>query len=59
MESGDKMDIKILYEDKNIAVCVKPPELVSQSPGMPEKLSELLGGGFFCVRRDGRFVCRL
>ena len=45
------MDIKILYQDKDIAVCVKPPEAVSQSPGMPEKLSELLGGEFFCVHR--------
>ena len=46
-----KLDIKILYQDKDIAVCVKPPEAVSQSPGMPEKLSGLLGGEFFCVHR--------
>jgi len=45
------LDIRILYEDKDICVCVKPPELVSQSPGMPEKLSGLLGGEFFCVHR--------
>jgi len=40
-----------LYEDKDIAICVKPPEILSQSPGMPEKLSALLGGEFFCVHR--------
>lgn len=45
------MDIIILYEDKDITVCVKPPETVSQSPGMPEKLSALSGGEFFCVHR--------
>ena len=45
------LDIRILYEDKDICVCVKPPELISQSPGMPEKLSGLLGGEFFCVHR--------
>lgn len=45
------LDIRILYEDKDICVCVKPPETISQSPGMPEKLSELLGGEFFCVHR--------
>jgi len=45
------LDIRILYEDKDTCVCVKPPEIVSQSPGMPEKLSELLGGEFFCVHR--------
>lgn len=40
-----------MYEDRDIAVCVKPPDIVSQSPGMPEKLSALLGGEFFCVHR--------
>lgn len=45
------MDIKILYEDKDIVVCIKPPDIVSQSPGMPEKLSALMGGEFFCVHR--------
>lgn len=50
------MEIRILYEDKDITVCVKPPEAVSQSPGMPEMLSELSGGEFFCVHRLDRGV---
>ena len=38
------LDIRILYEDKDICVCVKPPEMVSQSPGMPERIAETIGG---------------
>lgn len=51
-----KLDIRILYEDKDITVCVKPPEILSQSPGMPEELAKLSGGEFFCVHRLDRGV---
>lgn len=45
------MPIEILYQDKHIVVAVKPSGVMSESPGMPELLSESCGGEFFCVHR--------
>ena len=42
--------MEILYSDKDIAVCVKPLGLDSES-GMCAALKETLGGDFFCVHR--------
>lgn len=48
--------MEILYQDKNIVVCIKPVGLLSESGGMPEELSRQLGGEFFCVHRLDRAV---
>ena len=45
------MQPEILYQDRHIAVVVKPAGVMSQSPGMPELLRDSLGGDFFCVHR--------
>ena len=45
------MKPEILYQDKHIAVVVKPAGVMSESPGMPELLRDSLGGQFFCVHR--------
>ena len=45
------MNPEILYQDKHIAVVVKPAGVMSESPGMPELLRDSLGGQFFCVHR--------
>lgn len=45
------MDIRLLYSDDNIAVCIKPAGVLSEEGGMPEFLSSLLGGDFLCVHR--------
>lgn len=46
------MKIQILYQDKNIIVCLKPVGVQSESPGMPELLSEQCGAPeIFCVHR--------
>lgn len=50
------MDIKILYEDKHICVCLKPAGVISEDGGMPQLLSEKLGGSFFCVHRLDKVV---
>ena len=42
--------MEILYSDKNIAVCVKPIGLDSET-GVPNALKESLGGEFFTVHR--------
>ena len=42
--------MEILYSDKDIAVCVKPLGLDSES-GMCAALKETLGGDFYCVHR--------
>jgi len=44
------MEIKILYEDEQLAVCIKPNGVDSER-GVPELLSEALDGEFFCVHR--------
>ena len=45
------MDVEILYEDAQLAVCVKPAGVLSEEGGMPELLRQQLGGDFFCVHR--------
>ena len=46
------MDILVLYQDKHIAVCVKPVGVPSEGEGMPQLLAEQLGGKeVFCVHR--------
>ena len=42
--------MKILYSDKNIAVCVKPVGLDSEAD-VPAALKEILGGIFFPIHR--------
>ena len=42
--------MEILYSDQNIAVCVKPVGLDSET-GMPAALAEVLGGIFFPIHR--------
>ena len=42
--------MQILYSDKQIAVCVKPVGLDSEL-GVPQKLTELLGGTFLPIHR--------
>ena len=50
------MELKILYEDPQLAVCLKPVGVVSEAEGMPALLHEALGGTFFCVHRLDRDV---
>ena len=45
------MQPEILYQDRHIAVVVKPAGVLSESPGMTELLRDSLGGQFFCVHR--------
>lgn len=40
----------ILFENQHIAACVKPVGLDSEHE-LPQALSEMLGGSFFCVHR--------
>ena len=42
--------MEILYSDKNLAVCIKPVGLDSESD-VPNALKELLGGGIFPIHR--------
>jgi len=42
--------MEIIYSDKNIAVCVKPVGLDSET-GVPNALRETLGGEFYTVHR--------
>lgn len=50
------MKIPILYDDKNILVCLKPPGIVSEAGGMPELLSAQRGGPVWCVHRLDKAV---
>ena len=47
--------MKIVYSDPDIAVIIKPTGMSSQSTsdksGVPDKLTEMLGGEFFAVHR--------
>jgi len=46
------MDIEVLYEDKFIAVVIKPAGIQSESPGMPELVAERCScREVFCVHR--------
>ena len=42
--------MEILYSDKNLAVCIKPVGLDSESE-VPTALKEALGGDFFPIHR--------
>lgn len=50
------MPLEILYEDKSLAVCVKPVGALSEEPGLPALLREKLGGEAWCVHRLDRAV---
>lgn len=55
------MNIRILYEDKYLSICVKPRGVLSQSDSrgtlaMPELLAEQCGGLFYPVHRLDRDV---
>ena len=51
------MDINIIYQDKNIIVCLKPVGVDSEGEGMPALLRETTGAGeIFCVHRLDRTV---
>ena len=46
------MSLEILYKDPHIVVCVKEAGVSSQSPGMPERIAEAIGGEVpLCVHR--------
>lgn len=50
------MDIKMIYADEHMAVCLKPVGLESEEAGMVRELSRQLGGEFFCVHRLDKAV---
>ncbi len=50
------MEIKILYKDKRLLLCLKPAGVLSESPGMPELLKQQIGGEIFPVHRLDRAV---
>ena len=50
------MEIEILYRDPHIAVCLKPPGIVSEEEGMPALLRGELGGECYCVHRLDKAV---
>ena len=45
------MDIPVLYEDNVLIVCEKPVGISSESPGLPDLLSDQIGIGLFPVHR--------
>ena len=46
------MSLEILYSDPHIVVCVKEAGVSSQSPGMPERIAQEIGGEVpLCVHR--------
>lgn len=51
------MNIKLLFEDAHIIVCLKPPGIQSESPGMTELLAErCLCPEVFCIHRLDKAV---
>lgn len=50
------MSISILYEDRDVCVCLKPCGIVSEEGGLPDRLSAALGGRFYCVHRLDKAV---
>lgn len=50
------MSISILYEDRDVCVCLKPCGIVSEEGGLPDRLSAALGGSFYCVHRLDKAV---
>lgn len=46
------MEVKILFQDKSIIVCIKPAGIESENAGMPELLKSQCGAEeIFCVHR--------
>ena len=45
------MSPEILYQDAQIAVCLKPSGFVSEEGGLPDLLRRELGGEIYCVHR--------
>ena len=45
------MGIHVLYEDNDLIVCEKPVGISSESPGLPDLLSDQTGIGLFPVHR--------
>lgn len=48
--------MEIIYKDKDLAICVKPVGMLSESGGMPDELCKELGGEIYCVHRLDRAV---
>ena len=48
--------IRILREERDFVVCVKPAGVLSEEPGMPARVREQLGGELYCVHRLDRAV---
>lgn len=46
--------IDILYQDRDLVVCVKPAGVASEEEGLPALLKAQLGGDFYCVHRLDR-----
>lgn len=54
---GEIMDIKLLYEDRDLVVCIKPVGVLSEGEGMPALLKELSHcENIYCVSRLDRAV---
>lgn len=47
---------EILFQDGQLVVCLKAPGVLSETGGMPELLSDLIGGSIYCVHRLDRAV---
>lgn len=48
--------LKILHEEPDFVVCVKPAGILSEEPEMPALLRDVLGGEIYCVHRLDRSV---
>jgi len=48
--------VEILFQDRDLVVCVKPVGMLSEEGGMPDALREELGGEIYCVHRLDRAV---
>lgn len=49
------VDLKILYEDNNYIVCIKPPGILSQRDKSCNKnMEDIIGGNVYCVHRLDR-----
>lgn len=50
------MKLNIIYQDSSLVVCVKPIGVESEGEGMPQLLTEQLGGSIFCIHRLDKAV---
>ena len=54
---GEIMDIKLLYEDRDLVVCIKPVGVLSEGEGTPALLKELCQcENIYCISRLDRAV---